>query len=224
MPTLRDRVKAAVGSRYKVQTGDEKAKADSKGISDLINGILGPVLLAFGGVAVLVGAFLIFNMFSITVAQRIREIAMLRTLGASRRQILTSVMVEALVTAAVASLVGHLRGPADRARHQRAVRRGRLRPPLHLAAARDDGRHPRPHRRLRRDARLGAHPGRARDQDPADGRPARGRDAAARALRALHARARACSSRSAARRSSRTASRARATTASACSAWPAARS
>ena len=108
--TLRDRVKAAVGSRYKVQTGDEKAKADSKGISDIINGILGPVLLAFGGVAVLVGAFLIFNMFSITVAQRIREIAMLRTLGASRRQILTSVMVEATVTAAVASLVGIFAG------------------------------------------------------------------------------------------------------------------
>jgi putative ABC transport system permease protein len=108
--TLRDRVKAAVGSRYKVQTGDEKAKSDSKGISDLINGILGPVLLAFGGVAVLVGAFLIFNMFSITVAQRIREIAMLRTLGASRKQILTSVMIEALVTAALASLAGIFAG------------------------------------------------------------------------------------------------------------------
>jgi putative ABC transport system permease protein len=103
---LRDRVRTALGARYKVQTGTEKAKADSKGISDLINGFLGPVLLAFGGVAVLVGAFLIFNMFSITVAQRIREIAMLRTLGASRRQILTSVMVEAFVTAAVASIAG----------------------------------------------------------------------------------------------------------------------
>ena len=54
----------------------------------------------------LVGAFMIFNMFSITVAQRIREIAMLRTLGASRRQILTSVMLEAFVTAAVASITG----------------------------------------------------------------------------------------------------------------------
>ena len=83
-----------------MQTGAEKAKADSKGIADLINGFLGPALLAFGGVAVLVGAFIIFNMFSITVAQRIREIAMLRTLGASRRQILTSVLLEALVTAA----------------------------------------------------------------------------------------------------------------------------
>ena len=103
---LRDRVRAVLGNRFKVQTGEEKAKADSKGIADIINGFLGPALLAFGGVAVLVGAFIIFNMFSITVAQRIREIAMLRTLGASRRQILTSVLLEALVTAVVGSLIG----------------------------------------------------------------------------------------------------------------------
>ena len=124
--TLRDRVRAALGAGYKVQTGDEKAKADSKGISDLINGFLGPVLLAFGGVAVLVGAFLIFNMFSITVAQRIREIAMLRTLGASRRQILTSVMVEAFLTAAVGLDRGHLpRPPARRSASTRSsTRRG----------------------------------------------------------------------------------------------------
>ncbi len=116
---LRDRVRAALGSRFKVQTGEEKAKADSKGISDLINGFLGPALLAFGGVAVLVGAFLIFNMFSITVAQRIREIAMLRTLGASRRQILTSVLIEAFVTATCRHRsIGIFLGPADRGRHQ----------------------------------------------------------------------------------------------------------
>ena len=54
----------------------------------------------------LVGAFMIFNMFSITVAQRIREIAMLRTLGASRRQILSSVMIEALVTATLGTVAG----------------------------------------------------------------------------------------------------------------------
>ena len=182
---LRDRVRAAVGARYKVQTGTEKAEADSKGISDLINSFLGPALLAFGGVAVLVGAFLIFNMFSITVAQRIREIAMLRTLGASRRQILTSVMLEAFVTAAVGLDHRHLPGPPDRSRHQRALRCGRIRPPLHRPPARDDGRDPGTRRRLRGDARLGADPGRARDEDPADGGTARGSDAAARALRAL---------------------------------------
>ena len=131
----------AVGARYKVQTGTEKAEADSKGIADLINGFLGPALLAFGGVAVLVGAFIIFNMFSITVAQRIREIAMLRTLGASRRQILTSVHARGARDRPLsASLIGIFAGSADRGRHQRALRRGRVRPAVHLAAARDDGR------------------------------------------------------------------------------------
>jgi putative ABC transport system permease protein len=103
---LRDRIRQELGARFTVQTGPEKAKADSQGISDLINGFLGPALLAFGGVAVLVGAFLIFNMFSITVAQRIREIAMLRTLGASRKQILASVLLEALATAVLGSVIG----------------------------------------------------------------------------------------------------------------------
>ena len=107
---LRDRIRGVLGSGFKVQTGPEKAKADSKGISDVINGLLGPALLAFGGVAVLVGAFIIFNMFSITVAQRIREIAMLRTLGASRRQILTSVLLEGLVTAVIGSVIGIFAG------------------------------------------------------------------------------------------------------------------
>jgi putative ABC transport system permease protein len=108
--TLRDRIRSVLGSRYKVQTGSEKAKADSKGIADVINGFLGPALLAFGGVAVLVGAFIIFNMFSITVAQRIREIAMLRTLGASRRQILTSVLLEALTTGLLGTVIGIFAG------------------------------------------------------------------------------------------------------------------
>jgi putative ABC transport system permease protein len=107
---LRDRIRGVLGSRYKVQTGSEKAKADSKGIADVINGFLGPALLAFGGVAVLVGAFIIFNMFSITVAQRIREIAMLRTLGASRKQILWSVLLEALTTGLIGTIIGIFAG------------------------------------------------------------------------------------------------------------------
>jgi putative ABC transport system permease protein len=108
--TLRDRIRGLLGNRFKVQTGSEKAKADSQGIADQINGFLGPALLAFGGVAVLVGAFIIFNMFSITVAQRIREIAMLRTLGASRKQILTSVLLEALTTGLLGTIIGIFAG------------------------------------------------------------------------------------------------------------------
>ena len=63
-------------------------------------------LLAFGAIALFVGAFVIFNTFSITVAQRTREFATLRTLGASRRQVLASVILESLVIGLLASLAG----------------------------------------------------------------------------------------------------------------------
>ena len=89
---LRDRVRAALGSRLQgADRARRRRRPTRRGSPTSSTASSGPSLLAFGGVAVLVGAFLIFNMFSITVAQRIREIAMLRTLGASRRQILTSV-------------------------------------------------------------------------------------------------------------------------------------
>ena len=63
-------------------------------------------LLAFAAVALFVGAFVIFNTFSITVAQRTREFATLRTIGASRRQVLGSVILESLVIGFLASVVG----------------------------------------------------------------------------------------------------------------------
>ena len=63
-------------------------------------------LLVFAGIALFVGAFVIFNTFSITVAQRTREFATLRTIGASRRQVLGSVILESLVIGLLASLVG----------------------------------------------------------------------------------------------------------------------
>jgi putative ABC transport system permease protein len=63
-------------------------------------------LLVFGGVAILVGAFTIFNTLSITVAQRTRELGLLRMVGAHRRQVLGSVLAEALAIGALASVVG----------------------------------------------------------------------------------------------------------------------
>jgi putative ABC transport system permease protein len=67
-------------------------------------------LLVFGGIALFVGAFVIFNTLSITVAQRTREFATLRTLGASRRQVLGSVVLESLVIGALASAIGLFAG------------------------------------------------------------------------------------------------------------------
>lgn len=65
---------------------------------------------AFGYIAVLVGAFVIYNTFSIIIAQRTREIALLRAVGASRRQVLGSVMVEAVAVGVAASVVGVIAG------------------------------------------------------------------------------------------------------------------
>ena len=68
------------------------------------------ILLAFGAIALFVGAFVIFNTISITVAQRTRELATLRTLGASRRQVRGSVMLESFVIGLAASAVGLFTG------------------------------------------------------------------------------------------------------------------
>jgi putative ABC transport system permease protein len=69
-------------------------------------------MLIFAIIALLVGAFMIFNTFSITVAQRTRENGLLRALGASRRQVLASVLIEAVVIGLVASLIGLAAGVA----------------------------------------------------------------------------------------------------------------
>jgi putative ABC transport system permease protein len=104
---LADRVRAAVGSpRVEVKTGVKDATDQAGDVNDAIGSFLTPALLAFGVIAVFVGAFIIFNTFSITVAQRLREFAMLRTLGASRRQVLKSVTAEALVIGVMSSLIG----------------------------------------------------------------------------------------------------------------------
>ena len=92
-----------------VKSGDTQAQSDSKDTNSFIS-ILQTFLLAFGGIALFVGAFVIANSLSITIAQRTREFATLRTLGASRRQVLRSVIVEALVMGVLASVVGLILG------------------------------------------------------------------------------------------------------------------
>ena len=88
-----------------VTSASARAASDSKEVSTFIS-YLRYALLAFGGIALFVGAFVIFNTLSITVAQRTREFATLRTLGASRRQVLRSVLVETVVIGVLASLTG----------------------------------------------------------------------------------------------------------------------
>ena len=81
---LANRIQAVLAGDLQVETAAENAQAQSDDIAGEISGFLDPVLLAFAGVALFVGAFIIFNTFSITVAQRVREFGMIRTLGATR--------------------------------------------------------------------------------------------------------------------------------------------
>jgi putative ABC transport system permease protein len=92
-----------------VRTGAEQAAKQSKDIRDNL-GFLKTALLAFAGISLFVGAFLIFNTFSITVAQRMREFALLRTLGASRRQVWRAVIGEGLILGFVGGVVGFALG------------------------------------------------------------------------------------------------------------------
>ena len=96
---------AALPRTVEVQTGAEAAQEETEEVSVFVDYIR-YFLLGFAGIALFVGAFVIFNTLSITVAQRTREFATLRTIGASRRQVLGSVVVEALAIGFVSALVG----------------------------------------------------------------------------------------------------------------------
>lgn len=106
---LVQRISAELGPTVTVQTGAEQADEESSEIATFTR-IIRYFLLTFAGIALFVGAFVIFNTLSITVAQRTREFATLRTIGASRRQVLTSVFVEALAIGLLASIVGLFAG------------------------------------------------------------------------------------------------------------------
>jgi putative ABC transport system permease protein len=105
------RLERAMPDTVEVKTGEQEATDESDSIKSSLS-FLNILLLVFAGIAVFVGAFIIFNTFSITVAQRTREFALLRTMGASRRQVLRSVMLEALIVGLTASILGLLLGIA----------------------------------------------------------------------------------------------------------------
>ncbi|HYX89055.1 MAG TPA: FtsX-like permease family protein [Gaiellaceae bacterium] len=104
-PRLVKALEAAVPTNVQVKTAAEQARSDKKDVQTFVSFIRG-FLLAFGGIALFVGAFVIFNTLSITVAQRTRELATLRTIGASRRQVLRLVILESLAIGVLASLLG----------------------------------------------------------------------------------------------------------------------
>ena len=89
----------------KVSTAADQAQAATSDVGEQYRP-LRYVLLGFGAISLLIGSFIIFNTLSITVAQRTRELATLRTLGASRWQILASILLEGALIGVAASLAG----------------------------------------------------------------------------------------------------------------------
>ncbi|MBX5440141.1 MAG: FtsX-like permease family protein [Solirubrobacteraceae bacterium] len=109
---LRDRLRQLPSpTPVNVRTGQQQADQNTADIREAL-GFLTTALLVFAGIALFVGAFIIFNTFSITVAQRMREFALLRTLGASRRQVMGQVIFEGLIIGLVGSILGLLLGLA----------------------------------------------------------------------------------------------------------------
>ena len=92
-----------------MQTGAEVRQEFEDTINQGLS-FLNYFLVAFGLIGLLVGVFIIYNTFSMLVAQRLRELALLRAIGASRRQLTRSVMAEAAVTGLVGSAIGVLAG------------------------------------------------------------------------------------------------------------------
>ena len=107
---LRDEIAAALPD-LKVQTGAEVTEETKSQVSEALN-FLNYFLLAFGAIALLVGTFIIYNTFSMIVAQRLRELALLRAIGASRKQVGRSVTLEAFVVGLIGSILGIAAGVA----------------------------------------------------------------------------------------------------------------
>ena len=103
--TVKKRVVEAIGHGYQVQTKGESVESAGERIGSFLD-FLKYVMLGFAGLSVLVGVFLIVNTFSMLVAQRTREIGLLRAIGADRRQMNRSVLIEALMLGLVGSVLG----------------------------------------------------------------------------------------------------------------------
>ncbi|MEI5102429.1 ABC transporter permease [Streptomyces sp. PmtG] len=102
---LKRRVAAELGSAYDIETAAEQAKSAADELGGFLD-VIKYVMLGFAGVAVLVGVFLIVNTFSMLIAQRTRELGLLRALGADRRQVRRSVLIEAVLLGVVGATLG----------------------------------------------------------------------------------------------------------------------
>ncbi len=102
---LADAAGEVIPDGFEAATGDKVADESQAAIGEFL-GIINIFLIVFAGIAVLVGGFIILNTFTILVAQRSRELALMRALGAAREQVTRSVLFEALVLSFLASTLG----------------------------------------------------------------------------------------------------------------------
>lgn len=104
---LKQNVAAALdgSAAYKVQTQKEAAEANKDSMGSFLD-VMKYAMLGFAGIAFLVGIFLIVNTFSMLVAQRTREIGLMRAIGSSRKQVNRSVLLEAVLLGIVGSILG----------------------------------------------------------------------------------------------------------------------
>ncbi|TXS40825.1 FtsX-like permease family protein [Streptomyces sp. uw30] len=102
---LKAKVAGALDGAYKIQTAKEAADENRKDVGAFMD-VIKYAMLGFAGIAFLVGIFLIINTFSMLVAQRTREIGLMRAIGSSRRQVNRSVLVEALLLGFIGSVLG----------------------------------------------------------------------------------------------------------------------
>lgn len=106
---LRDRVAKVLPPGVKAVTGEKLAKDQASAVKKGL-GFFNTFLLTFALIALFVGAFIIFNTFSMLVAQRTRELALMRALGASRGQVNRAVLLEAVVVGLISSVIGLVLG------------------------------------------------------------------------------------------------------------------
>ncbi|HJR38996.1 MAG TPA: FtsX-like permease family protein [Nocardioidaceae bacterium] len=108
---LTDRVGSTLPGGLEALTGDAVAAERAADVKDGL-GFFTTMLIGFAGIALFVGSFIIWNTFSMQVAQRTRELALLRAIGATRRQVLRTILTEAVVLGAAASAIGVVLGVA----------------------------------------------------------------------------------------------------------------
>ncbi len=104
-PAVQRAIASVLPARVEVVTGQTVANENTSSVNQSLS-FFSTALLVFAFISLFVGGFTIFNTFSIIVGQRTRELALLRIVGASRRQVFGSVLTEAAITGLVSSVIG----------------------------------------------------------------------------------------------------------------------